>query len=148
MFLSHCKHNHESKVSRVFAQLGDGGGVAEAELQRFLFVGNHAAAVDTCVASERYADALVIAHISGLGDLWRDTLGKYMQACPHPYLRVVDSQACPSRLSCCACDGCTLCARCAVLCAALCSVLCAHAALRLLCVQLRPWIPCVDAMAG
>jgi hypothetical protein len=73
-------------------ETGDGG-VAEAEIQRFLFVGNHAAAVNTCVASERYADALVIAHISGAGKLWRATLAKYMKACPHPYLRVVDSQA-------------------------------------------------------
>lgn len=70
-------------------------GAQEAELQRFLFVGNHAAAVDTCLGGERFADALVIAHISGDGELWRSALRTYMAAYPHPYLRVVESQVCP-----------------------------------------------------
>ena len=67
-------------------------GANEAEIQRYLFVGNHAAAVEACISAERYADALVVAHVSGAGDLWRSALAKYMRACPHPYLRVIDSQ--------------------------------------------------------
>lgn len=69
-------------------------GAGEADVQRYLFVGNHGAAVEACLTHERHADALVIAHMSGSGDLWRDTLKQYMRACPHSYLRIVDSQAC------------------------------------------------------
>lgn len=74
-------------------QVGDGG-VAETEVQRHLFVGNHSAAVEACLAAERYADALVLAHVSGSAPLWSTALSRYMAACPHPYLRVVDSQVC------------------------------------------------------
>lgn len=70
-------------------------GAGEADVQRYLFVGNHSAAVDACLSHERHADALVIAHMSGSGDLWRETLKQYMRACPHAYLRVVDSQVRP-----------------------------------------------------
>jgi protein transport protein SEC31 len=84
--------SHRSGISDSGALEQDGAG--EADIQRFLFVGNHAAAIDSCMSHERFADALVIAHISGHGDLWRSTLMRYMQHCPHPYLRIVDSQVC------------------------------------------------------
>jgi protein transport protein SEC31 len=90
--------SHRSGVSDSGVLEQDGAG--EADIQRFLFVGNHAAAIDSCISQERFADALVIAHISGQGDLWRSTLKQYMQHCPHPYLRIIDSQVC--------CLACTL----------------------------------------
>ena len=57
-------------------------GEAEPELQRALFVGNHASAVDVCLKRDRMADALVLAHVSGDPELWKNTLSHYMKACP------------------------------------------------------------------
>ena len=75
--------------------IGDSGALeAEAEgetdLQRHLFVGNHAAAVSTCLSHDRLADALVVAHVSNDPALWRSTLSRYTELCPQPYLRVVE----------------------------------------------------------
>lgn len=75
--------------------IGDSGALeAEAEgetdLQRHLFVGNHAAAVATCLSHDRLADALVLAHVSNDPALWRSTLSRYTELCPQPYLRVVE----------------------------------------------------------
>jgi hypothetical protein len=62
----------------------------ETDLQRHLFVGNHAAAVSTCLSHDRLADALIVAHVSNDPTLWRSTLSRYMELCPQPYLRVVE----------------------------------------------------------
>lgn len=75
--------------------IGDSGALeAEAEgetdLQRQLFVGNHASAVATCLSHDRLADALVVAHVSNDPALWRSTLSRYMELCPQPYLRVIE----------------------------------------------------------
>jgi hypothetical protein len=75
--------------------IGDSGALeaeaeGETELQRNLFVGNHAAAVATCFAHDRLADALVVAHVSNSQELWLKTLARYTELCPQPYLRVVE----------------------------------------------------------
>lgn len=77
--------------------IGDSGPLeaeaeGETEVQRHLFVGNHAQAVATCLAHERLADALVVAHVSNDPALWQSTLEKYMELSPQPYLRVVEAQ--------------------------------------------------------
>lgn len=75
--------------------IGDSGALegeaeGETDLQRHLFVGNHSAAVTTCLSHDRLADALVVAHVSNDPALWRSTLSRYMELCPQPYLRVVE----------------------------------------------------------
>lgn len=77
--------------------IGDSGALeaeaeGETEVQRNLFVGNHAQAVATCLSHDRLADALVVAHVSNDPMLWQSTLEKYMELSPQPYLRVVEAQ--------------------------------------------------------
>lgn len=77
--------------------VGDSGtleaeGEGETELQRHLFIGNHAQAVATCLSHDRLADALIVAHVSADPALWQSTLEKYMEVSPQPYLRVVEAQ--------------------------------------------------------
>jgi hypothetical protein len=42
---------------------------SEAEVQKALVVGNYGAAVDACLAADRFTDALLLASMGG-GDLW------------------------------------------------------------------------------
>ncbi len=64
----------------------------EEEIQRALFVGNYAAAVDACLRAGRMADALLIANIGG-ADLFKRTMHRYMRRNPRPYMQVGGGRA-------------------------------------------------------
>jgi protein transport protein SEC31 len=63
---------------------------AQTLVQKALLVGNFAAAVDCCLATENYADALLLAACGG-GDLWATTQERYLdrQSAQRPYLALV-----------------------------------------------------------
>lgn len=59
-------------------------------VQRALVVGDYKGAVEQCIAANKMADALVIAHVGGAA-LWESTRDKYLKAHRTPYLKVAES---------------------------------------------------------
>ncbi|XP_042408152.1 protein transport protein SEC31 homolog B-like isoform X1 [Zingiber officinale] len=59
-------------------------------IQRALVVGNYKDAVSKCIAANRMADALVIAHAGG-PSLWESTRDQYLKSSLTPYLKVVSA---------------------------------------------------------
>ncbi|KAF5738393.1 Transducin family protein / WD-40 repeat family protein isoform 1 [Tripterygium wilfordii] len=57
-------------------------------VERALVVGDYKGAVAQCIAANKMADALVIAHIGG-ASLWETTRDEYLKMCHSPYLKVV-----------------------------------------------------------
>ncbi|XP_038695842.1 protein transport protein SEC31 homolog B-like isoform X2 [Tripterygium wilfordii] len=57
-------------------------------IQHALVVGDYKGAVARCIAANKMADALVIAHIGG-ASLWETTRDQYLKMCHSPYLKVV-----------------------------------------------------------
>ena len=63
-------------------------GKDEEGIQRALLVGNYPGAVDACLKVGRFADALVIASLTG-GDVWNKACKAFMKAEPRPYMKLV-----------------------------------------------------------
>ncbi|KAK9829183.1 hypothetical protein WJX72_004364 [[Myrmecia] bisecta] len=63
-------------------------GASEHDIQRALYVGNYAAALDACLQADRMADALIIGSLGG-GELWTKAQKEYMRRAPRPYMKVV-----------------------------------------------------------
>lgn len=57
-------------------------------VQRALVVGDYKGAVAQCIAANKMADALVIAHVGG-SLLWESTRDQYLKISCSPYLKVV-----------------------------------------------------------
>ncbi|CAM8961850.1 unnamed protein product [Rhodiola kirilowii] len=57
-------------------------------IQRALVVGDYKAAVAQCIAANKMADALVIAHLGG-ASMWESTRHQYLKSNRSPYLKVV-----------------------------------------------------------
>ena len=58
-------------------------------VQRALVVGDYKDAVSQCISADKWADALVIAHV-GSTSLWESTRDQYLKKNRSPYLKVVD----------------------------------------------------------
>lgn len=56
-------------------------------VQRALVVGDYKGAVAQCLAANKMADALVIAHVGG-SSLWESTRDQYLKMSRSPYLKV------------------------------------------------------------
>ena len=65
-------------------------GEAEGEIQKALYVGNYALALETCLRVKRFSDALIIAAMMG-GDEWEKTRSQVMSEQPRPYMRIVNA---------------------------------------------------------
>ncbi|OMO69711.1 hypothetical protein CCACVL1_19320 [Corchorus capsularis] len=59
-------------------------------VQRALVVGDYKGAVAQCIAANKMADALVIAHVGG-ASLWDSTRDQYLKMSRSPYLKVVSA---------------------------------------------------------
>ncbi|XWS32489.1 hypothetical protein CRYUN_Cryun23aG0162800 [Craigia yunnanensis] len=59
-------------------------------VQRALVVGDYKEAVARCIAANKMADALVIAHVGG-ASLWESTRDQYLKMSCSPYLKVVSA---------------------------------------------------------
>ncbi|GAB4832488.1 hypothetical protein Ancab_006510 [Ancistrocladus abbreviatus] len=59
-------------------------------VQRALVVGDYKGAVARCIAANKMADALVIAHVGG-ASLWESTRDQYLKMSCSPYLKVVSA---------------------------------------------------------
>ncbi|KAK6240177.1 hypothetical protein QUC31_005646 [Theobroma cacao] len=59
-------------------------------VQRALVVGDYKGAVAQCIAANKMADALVIAHVGG-ASLWESTRDQYLKMSRSPYLKVVSA---------------------------------------------------------
>ncbi|CAM0907138.1 unnamed protein product [Alopecurus aequalis] len=62
----------------------------DKNIQDALVVGDYKGAVDQCLAANRMADALVIAHAGGSA-LWESTRNQYLKNSVSPYLKVVSA---------------------------------------------------------
>ncbi|KAL5199137.1 hypothetical protein ABZP36_002649 [Zizania latifolia] len=62
----------------------------DRSIQHALVVGDYKGAVNQCLAANRMADALVIAHAGG-SDLWEITRNHYLKNTISPYLKVVSA---------------------------------------------------------
>nr|AQA29582.1 hypothetical protein FGENESH_27 [Zea mays] len=62
----------------------------DKSIQHALVVGDYKGAVNQCLASNRMADALVIAHADGSA-LWENTRNHYLKNSISPYLKVVSA---------------------------------------------------------
>ncbi|XP_008657453.1 protein transport protein SEC31 homolog B [Zea mays] len=62
----------------------------DKSIQHALVVGDYKGAVNQCLASNRMADALVIAHAGGSA-LWESTRNHYLKNSISPYLKVVSA---------------------------------------------------------
>ncbi|KAK4424904.1 protein transport protein SEC31B [Sesamum alatum] len=59
-------------------------------VQRALVVGDYKGAVAQCISANRWADALVIAHVGGAA-LWESTRDQFLKTSHSPYLKVVSA---------------------------------------------------------
>lgn len=59
-------------------------------VQRALVVGDYKGAVSQCISANKWADALVIAHV-GSASLWESTRDQYLKMIRSPYLKVVNT---------------------------------------------------------
>ncbi|KAJ1696799.1 hypothetical protein LUZ63_005311 [Rhynchospora breviuscula] len=64
----------------------------DESIERALVVGDYKAAVAQCVAANRMADALVIAHVGG-PSLWENTRNLYLKNSVSSYLKIVSAMA-------------------------------------------------------
>ncbi|KAA3469494.1 protein transport protein SEC31-like protein B-like isoform X1 [Gossypium australe] len=87
----------ESTVSSTDLTPQEPGGVEESSdpsfddaVQRALVVGDYKGAVAQCIAANKMADALVIAHV-GDPSLWASTCDQYLKMSRSPYLKVVSA---------------------------------------------------------
>jgi protein transport protein SEC31 len=62
----------------------------DKSIQHALVVGDYRGAVNQCLAANRMADALVIAHAGGSA-LWESTRNQYLKNSVSPYLKVLKS---------------------------------------------------------
>jgi protein transport protein SEC31 len=62
----------------------------DKSIQHALVVGDYKGAVNQCLAANRMADALVIAHAGGSA-LWESTRNQYLKNSVSPYLKVLKS---------------------------------------------------------
>ncbi|GMI66980.1 hypothetical protein like AT3G63460 [Hibiscus trionum] len=60
-------------------------------VQHALVVGDYKGAVELCIAANKMADALVIAHVGGGASLWESTRNQYLKMSRSPYLKVVSA---------------------------------------------------------
>ena len=58
-------------------------------VQHALVVGDYNGAVMQCISANKWADALVIAHV-GNASLWESTRDQYLKMVRSPYLKVAD----------------------------------------------------------
>ncbi|XP_010552746.1 PREDICTED: protein transport protein SEC31 homolog B-like isoform X2 [Tarenaya hassleriana] len=59
-------------------------------VQRALVVGDYKGAVAQCISANKFADALVIAHVGGVA-LWESTRDRYLKMNSAPYMKVVSA---------------------------------------------------------
>ena len=59
-------------------------------VQRALVLGDYKGAVVQCISANKWADALVIAHV-GDASLWESTRDQYLKISHSPYLKVADN---------------------------------------------------------
>ncbi|XVF22908.1 hypothetical protein REPUB_Repub12eG0211300 [Reevesia pubescens] len=59
-------------------------------VERALVVGDYKGAVTQCIAANKMADALVIAHVGG-STLWESTRDQYLKMSHSPYLKIVSA---------------------------------------------------------
>ena len=66
---------------------------AQDIVQKALLVGNFKAAVDVCIATRHWSDALALASCSGNGELWQSTQEAYFatESSKRPYLQTVSA---------------------------------------------------------
>ncbi|XP_010523659.1 PREDICTED: protein transport protein SEC31 homolog B-like isoform X2 [Tarenaya hassleriana] len=64
--------------------------VFDDTLQRALVVGDYKEAVAQCISANKFADALVIAHVGGAA-LWESTRNRYLKMSCAPYMKVVSA---------------------------------------------------------
>jgi protein transport protein SEC31 len=67
-------------------------------VQRALVVGDYKGAVSQCISANKWADALVIAHV-GSTSLWESTRDQYLKKNRSPYLKVVSAMVSNDLLS-------------------------------------------------
>lgn len=67
-------------------------------VQRALVVGDYKDAVSQCISADKWADALVIAHV-GSTSLWESTRDQYLKKNRSPYLKVVSAMVSNDLLS-------------------------------------------------
>lgn len=59
-------------------------------VQRALVLGDYKGAVVQCISANKWADALVVAHV-GSASLWESTRDQYLKMVRSPYLKVADN---------------------------------------------------------
>ncbi|XP_027357033.1 protein transport protein SEC31 homolog B [Abrus precatorius] len=67
-------------------------------VQRALVVGDYKGAVTQCISANKWADALVIAHV-GSANLWESTRDQYLKMIRSPYLKIVSAMVSNDLLS-------------------------------------------------
>ncbi|XP_057456926.1 protein transport protein SEC31 homolog B [Lotus japonicus] len=67
-------------------------------VQRALVVGDYKGAVTQCISANKWADALVIAHV-GNASLWESTRDQYLKMIRSPYLKIVSAMVSNDLLS-------------------------------------------------
>lgn len=67
-------------------------------VQRALVVGDYKGAVSQCISANKWADALVIAHV-GSTSLWESTRDQYLKMIRSPYLKIVSAMVSNDLLS-------------------------------------------------
>ncbi|KAI9116702.1 hypothetical protein K1719_012360 [Acacia pycnantha] len=67
-------------------------------VQRALVVGDYKGAVTQCISANKWADALVIAHV-GSASLWESTRDQYLKKIRSPYLKIVSAMVSKDLLS-------------------------------------------------
>ncbi|KAK7312111.1 hypothetical protein VNO77_35711 [Canavalia gladiata] len=67
-------------------------------VQRALVVGDYKGAVTQCISANKWADALVIAHV-GSASLWENTRDQYLKMIRSPYLKIVSAMVSNDLLS-------------------------------------------------
>ncbi|XP_028760563.1 protein transport protein SEC31 homolog B [Neltuma alba] len=70
----------------------------DESVQRALVVGDYKGAVTQCISANKWADALVIAHV-GSASLWESTRDQYLKRTRSPYLKIVSAMVSKDLLS-------------------------------------------------
>lgn len=79
--------NDEQKEQEMPADVVPSDPLVDTSIQHALVVGDYKGAVNQCLAANRMADALVIAHAGGTA-LWESTRNHYLKNSISPYLKV------------------------------------------------------------
>ncbi|KAK3125901.1 hypothetical protein QOZ80_7BG0611160 [Eleusine coracana subsp. coracana] len=82
--------NGEQKEQEMPADVVPSDPSIDRSIQHALVVGDYKGAVNQCLAANRMADALVIAHAGGTA-LWESTRNHYLKNSVSPYLKVVSA---------------------------------------------------------